>query len=111
MFVTRLITIAIIYVCRNCHTVLFFYERPSHDFNTIPSPIDLKIRYQITRCPKCGREIGSVKIDPLHNITILRRGEALKIYKSYVSDTSLSILDNRISSVAKETTIDKSMGR
>jgi len=78
---TRLINTAIVYICKNCNNVLLVFDRPGHEYGTIPSPSDLKYRYQIIRCPRCGAEINMGKIDHIHSITILRRGEALKIYK------------------------------
>jgi len=77
---TRLIYTAIIYVCRNCHNILLIFDRPGHEYGVVPSPSDLKYRYQLIKCPKCGREISFSRIDPIQNITIVRRGEALKIY-------------------------------
>ncbi|MCC6030666.1 MAG: hypothetical protein LM586_03360 [Desulfurococcales archaeon] len=69
----------IIYLCRHCGHVIYIYEKIGHDNLGIPTLSDLRYRYQIIRCPHCGKDLEPKKLDPLKDLIITRRGEATKL--------------------------------
>lgn len=47
------------YMCRGCGETIYIYRPAKNDNFGLPTPSELLARLGISRCPRCGRELGA----------------------------------------------------